>query len=71
MEWKIIPLQLALCKQSLDPNAIEHLWDVVEREIYSMKVHIKNLQELYDAIINMDQNPKAVFQICGIHDMKN
>lgn len=29
-----------------------HLWDVVEWEIRSMKVHLKNLQELQEAQIS-------------------
>ena len=35
--------------QSLDLNPVEHLWDVIEQEIHSMKVHLENLQELHDA----------------------
>lgn len=33
--------------QLLDLNKIEHLWDVVEEENGSMKVHLKNLEELF------------------------
>ncbi len=36
--------------QSLDLNPIEHLWDVVEREIRIMDVQTTNLQQLRDAI---------------------
>ncbi len=35
--------------QSPDLNPIEHLWDVVEREIRIMDVQPTNLQQLYDA----------------------
>lgn len=27
-------------------NPVEHLWDVVEQEICSIKVHLKNLQDV-------------------------
>ncbi len=37
--------------QSPDLNPIEHLWDVVEREIQIMDVQPTNLQQLYDAIM--------------------
>ncbi len=37
-------------------SPIEHLWDVVEREICIMDVQPTNLQQLRDAIVNMDQN---------------
>ncbi len=40
--------------QSPDINPIEHLWDVVEREIHIMNMQSTNLQQLRDA--NMDQN---------------
>ncbi|KAK3573859.1 hypothetical protein QTP86_032867 [Hemibagrus guttatus] len=36
--------------QSLDLNPVELLWDVVE--IYSIKVHLKNLQEFCDEIMS-------------------
>ncbi len=36
--------------QSPDLNPIEHLWDVVEREIRIMDVQLTNLQQLPDAI---------------------
>lgn len=35
-----------------DLNPIEHLWDVVERGIRSMNVHLTNLQKLCDAIMS-------------------
>ncbi len=37
--------------QSPDLNPIEHLWDVVEREIRIMDVQLTNLQQLRYAII--------------------
>ncbi len=39
--------------QSPDINPIEHLWDVVEREIHIMDVQPKNLQQLCDAIMSI------------------
>ncbi len=36
--------------QSPDLNPVEHLWDVVEREILIMDVQTTNLQQLRDAI---------------------
>ncbi len=37
--------------QSTDLNPIEHLWDVVEREIRIMDVQPTNLQQLRDAVM--------------------
>ncbi|KAK0151045.1 Cell death regulator Aven [Merluccius polli] len=39
--------------QSSDLNPIEHLWDVVEREIRIMDVQPTNLQQLRDAIMSI------------------
>ncbi len=42
--------------QSPDLNPIEHLWDVVEREILIMDVQTTNLQQLRDAIMSIWTN---------------
>ncbi len=38
--------------QSPNLNTIEHLWDVVEREIHIMVLQLTNLQQLRDAIVS-------------------
>ncbi len=43
----------SLYSQSPDLNPIEHLWDVVEREIRIMDVQPTNLQQLRDAIMSI------------------
>ncbi len=42
--------------QSPDLNTIEHLWDVVEREISIIDVQPTNLQQLCDAIMSIWTN---------------
>ncbi len=44
---------LLLPPQPPDLNPIEHLWDVVEREIGIMDVQPTNLQQLHDAIMSI------------------
>ncbi len=39
--------------RSSDLNPVEHLWDVVEREIHIMDVQPTNLQQLRDAIMSI------------------
>ncbi|MDW1568538.1 hypothetical protein R7D93_25440 [Vibrio sp. YT-15] len=42
--------------QSPDLSPIEHLWDVVEREILIMNVQPTNLQQLCDVIMSIWTN---------------
>jgi len=49
--------------QSPDLNSIEHLWDVVERELRARDVHPTNLHQLQDAILSIWANvSKECFQ---------
>jgi len=48
---------LALVQCSwLFSSAIEHLWDVVEREFRALDVHPTNLHQLQDAILSICAN---------------
>jgi len=42
-----------MAPQSLDLNPIEHIWDVVEREVCVLDVHPTNLHQLQDAILSI------------------
>jgi len=42
--------------QSPDLNPIEHLWDVVERELHAQDVHPTNLHQLQDVILSIWAN---------------
>ncbi len=56
--------------QSLDLNPIEHLWDVVDREIHIMDVQPTNLQQLRDAIMSIwTKIHNGMFQ--GIENPRN
>jgi len=49
--------------QSQELNPIEHLWDVVERELRALDVHPTNLHQLQDAILSIWANiSKEIFQ---------
>jgi len=39
--------------KSPDLNPIEHLWDVVERELHALDVHPTNVHQLQDAILSI------------------
>ncbi len=59
MTWHTHDNEFTLLKwppQSPDLNLIEHLWDVVEREIHIMDVQPTNLQQLCDAIMTIWTN---------------
>ncbi len=63
----------SLYSQSADLNTIEHLWDVVEREIRIMDVQPTNLQQLRDAIMSIwTKISKECFPTpCWIYATKN
>jgi len=49
--------------QSPDLNPIEHLWNVVERELRALDVHPTNLNQLQDAVLSIWANiSKECFQ---------
>jgi len=49
--------------QSVDLNPIEHIWDVVERELHALDVHPTNLHQLQDAVQSIWANiSKECFQ---------
>ncbi len=55
-DWFLEHNEFTLLKwppESPDINPIEHLWDVVEREIHIMDVKPTNLQQLHDAIMSI------------------
>jgi len=54
---------LNITMSSPDLNPIEHLWDVVERELHALHVHPTNLHQLHDAILSIWANiSKECFQ---------
>ncbi len=58
--------------QSPDLSPIEHLWDVVEREIHIMDVQTTNLQQLCDAIMPIWTKIWGMFPTpCWIYATKN
>lgn len=59
--------------ESLDPNPIEHIWDVAEQEIGIIDVQLTNLQQLHAAIMSMwTKISKECFQRLGsVYATKN
>ncbi len=58
--------------QSPDLNPIEHLWDVVEREIRIMDVQPTNLQQLRDDVMSIWTNLWGMFPTpCWIYATNN
>jgi len=54
---------MALTVTRSQPNRLEHLWDVVERELRALDVHPINLHQLQDAILSILANiSKECFQ---------
>jgi len=50
--------------QSPDLNPIEHIWDVVERELRAPDVHPTNLHQLQDAILSIRANISNISTPC-------
>ncbi|XDV46894.1 hypothetical protein PO909_016698 [Leuciscus waleckii] len=62
-EFTVLKWQSQSQSQSPDLNPIEHLWDVVERELRALDVHPTNLHQLQDAILSIWANiSKECFQ---------
>jgi len=51
--------------QSPDLNPIEHLWDVVERELHALDVHPTNLHQLQHLVESVPHRIKAVLKVKG------
>jgi len=63
LQWVKCSFKLPGPPQLSDLNPIEHLWDVVERELHALDVHPKNLHQLKDAILSIWANiSKECFQ---------
>lgn len=52
-------------------NSVEDLGDVVEHSIHSMRVLLKILQELCDAVNKKNESQRNVSVSCKIHATKN
>jgi len=48
--------------QSSDLHPIEHLWDVVERDLHALDVYPTNLHQLQDALLSIWANSEECFQ---------